>query len=388
LSELQYAAKLADVDQETLSGSLEKLQLRLAEVAMEGSGPAALALRRFGLSASSLAAQGPVEAFTQLATIMEGIESPAERAKVAFDLFGKSGQGMLNIIAQGKDGLAGLRQEAADLGNKFTAIDTAKIDEADDAMTRVGLAVSGVGNQLAVKLAPFLTYTADLMVDFMKEGIKAGSFVSQAMDWVTTGLGWAVDGVTLLKTGFHGLKAVVAEGVSYFLAGFDKVLAGIDYVVEKLSGERSSLSGALTEWSKGFDVAAHEEIKSAVDAFQHFGEGHATVRKFVNDIQVGADQRATLAAGQANKFGAPSAVSMEAHQGPKFAGAADLGSKEAYSSIVRNRYSGQGSTEARTTANATTRTAAAVERSNALLQAIAAGAQNAMGVKPHMPGAT
>ena len=80
LSELQYAAKLSDVDNETLSSSLEKLNVKLAETATGAGGPAAEALHKLGLNAKTLVGEGPVEAFKDIAAAMETIPNPAQRA--------------------------------------------------------------------------------------------------------------------------------------------------------------------------------------------------------------------------------------------------------------------------------------------------------------------
>ncbi len=77
---LAYAAKLAHMDGETLATSLGQMSRRLGEVAIEGSGPAADALKRFGLNARVLAAMGPEKAFGVLVGVMERIQNPMERS--------------------------------------------------------------------------------------------------------------------------------------------------------------------------------------------------------------------------------------------------------------------------------------------------------------------
>jgi len=74
--ELAYAAKVAGLDQDLLANDLEKLNDRLAEVAISGSGPAAEALKRFGLSGQALAGMGTEQAFKTILGVIGGISNP------------------------------------------------------------------------------------------------------------------------------------------------------------------------------------------------------------------------------------------------------------------------------------------------------------------------
>ena len=203
---------------------------RLGKVAIEGSGPAGDALRRFGLDAGEVAKLGTEGAFYKLVEVMQGIQNPAERAAVAMDLFGKSGQGMINLVARGADGIAASGKEAIRFGSALDSIDSAKVEETNQAFIRLGEATQGFANMIAVQLAPFLTKVIDMYTEWGYSGTKSESWISQGMEWVTTGLGWAVDGVTALQTAFHAVNAVVAEMVSYFLAGIDEMLSGVDWL--------------------------------------------------------------------------------------------------------------------------------------------------------------
>jgi hypothetical protein len=221
LSKLQYAAKLSDVDSETLSGSLEKMQIRLGQVAETGEGKAAKALKSFGLSADELITKDPVETFHKLVGVLEGIKNPAERAAVAVDLFGKSGAGMLNIVVQGSDALAEMEKEADLLGATINDLDAAKIDEADDALTRVWASLGGVGKALAIEVAPWLTHVANLIVDYAKEGVNANSLVSQAFGGVATAVGYAADSIQVIEAAWYAAEGGIISGAVLILKAMD-----------------------------------------------------------------------------------------------------------------------------------------------------------------------
>jgi hypothetical protein len=385
-AQLSYAARRAHVGQDEFAVSLEQMNKRLAEVAIEGTGPAGDALKRFGLNARQLVGMGTDQAFMRLLAMMEEIHNPAERAAVAMDLFGKSGQGMINLVARGGTEVAAMRAEASRLGIALNDIDAAKVEEADQAFIRLHEAGQGFANMLVTQISPYIVKVIDLYMEWGYSGAKSASFVSQGVDWVTTGLGYAVDGVNVLKGAFYGLRSAITEIFSFFAAGFDKMVEGITWLSNKIPGVAIENTGLYKTLSEELHRLAKEDFAAAGDAFNAIGKGGQTARRLVDDIQGGANKRATDEAAKNKSFNAAGAMHTKEDE-PRFAGAADLGSKEAYSAIVRNRFQGAGETEQRRIASNTQRGADAAERSNALLAAIAGAAQGAMGIKPHMPGA-
>ena len=184
---------------------------------------------------------------------------------------------MINLVAQGGTSLDAMRDQANAIGTAFTDIDAAKVHEAESSLNQVWGVVGGLGNSIAVELSPFITAAAEAFVGWGTDATKSGSFATQAMDWVVSALLFATDGVNVFKTAFHGVNAVISEMVSYFLAGIDKILAGVDWVVEKLTGAKSSFGGTLKEWSEAFEATAVHELDAAEKAW---GEWDRTTRRF------------------------------------------------------------------------------------------------------------
>jgi hypothetical protein len=385
---LSYAAKLAHVDQDQFAVSLEQMSKRLGEVAIEGSGPAANALKRFGLNAGQLTRMGTEGAFMTIMKAMEGIKNPAERASVAMDLFGKSGQGMINLVARGTDELKGLGDDASRLGIALSDIDTAKVEEADQAFIRLEAAGQGFANLIVTQLSPFITELIDRYIEWGYQGTKSASFVSQGMDWVVTGFGYAVDAANVFKAIFHAINMAIAEMVSYFLAGIEHMLEGIDWVAKKL-GKDSDLASSMRGWSQGFEDTAVKELDAAQSAWEAIGKGHQTVRTLVDDIQKGAQNRAATEVAKSNVFNAPGALSTSKEEKTTFGGAFELGSKDAYSAAVKGVMGTSERTDQRQIAANTARTAGAGERSVAFLQQIAqAAGREPKALTPHAAGAS
>ena len=116
------------------------------------------------------------------------------------------------------------------------------------------------------------------------------------------------------------------------------------------------------------------------------GQDHQTVRTLVNDIQEQAQARAEMAVDKSEHFRAPGG-GIIAKPDTKFTGAMELGSKEAYSTIVRSRLRETTEGDAKRTANNTGMIAEASQRSAVLLTKIADSARAGTPLLPHMPAA-
>ena len=356
-NKLSYAAKLSGIDQDALATSLEQMQKRLGEVAITGEGPAAQALMRFGLSARNLATMGADKSLEVLLGVLRGIQNPAERSAIAMELFGKSGAKMISLASAGAGALREMGDEAGKVGFALNAIDSAKVEEADDAMDKFNMALQGVWNTLVVQLVPYITAASEAIVEFVKNG-TAVSAIGTALSVLAAPFKLAINFVQTLRVGFLNLGA---EGVNAFAS----ILDGINALTGQF-GETATKMHRLAESMRA-------------DAAALWKQGSAT-----QNIEEGATKRAQAAAAKTAAFAAPGAFSTPAKVEPKFGGASELGSKEAYSSIVRSMGVARADSEQKKIAENTRRNAGAAERGVALLEKIAGMNRD---LKPNMPGA-
>ncbi len=179
ISGLQHAASLAGVSNDELVVGLQKLQLN-----------------------------APGKTIEEIADQLKAISSPAERAKVAVELFGKTGQRLLPLFSEGAEGIKKAMKEAELLGLTFNRIDAAKVEEANDAWTRAKSVITGVGRQLAIALAPFLTAASDSLTQLgikIVAGVK--TFIPVLVQGITTA--W-----NFIQTVFGAIYNFVAPIVS------------------------------------------------------------------------------------------------------------------------------------------------------------------------------
>jgi hypothetical protein len=136
------------------------LTRRLSQAAA-GTGPAADALDRLGLSANELIALPLDQRVGAINAAIESFVPAAERAAVAGQLFGEEGS-----IAMSRIDTATLRQATEDVrafGVVVSEQDADQIERTNDAISRLGLIWRGLSNQLAVAAAPALEAVANAM---------------------------------------------------------------------------------------------------------------------------------------------------------------------------------------------------------------------------------
>jgi hypothetical protein len=198
---LQHGAGLAGTSVEELTGGLEKMLKNLAEAATTG-GPAKDALEQMGLSAAQLVNVAPDQAFEQIAQGLTDIQNPAQRAAAAMDIFGKSGQSLLPFLMSGKQGIRDMKAEAEKMGLTYSRLDASKVEQANDAITRMKEVFTGAAQSLAIKLAPVIEQVAN--------------WVRENKDLVSSSLKWTaiVGGALLVLPKLIGGFSAVTSAVS------------------------------------------------------------------------------------------------------------------------------------------------------------------------------
>jgi hypothetical protein len=162
ISELAYAAKLADVDLSSLSTAIKKMQVTLSEAKEGAKGPTE-ALKALGLTIAEIQRLKPDAQFELLADRISKLTDPADRARAAVEIFGKAGADLLPLFEQGAEGIRKARQEAEKLGVSFSDETLKKLADADDAAKKLDSAWDAFATTLTAKVAPALTRTFNLL---------------------------------------------------------------------------------------------------------------------------------------------------------------------------------------------------------------------------------
>ncbi len=156
ISELAYAAKQSDVDLQSLSSALQKMQVALSKAA-SGSKEQNAALAALGLTIEDIKSLSPDKQFELLADRIAQLRDPADRARAAVELFGKAGADLLPLLLEGAEGIKRLRTEAERLGQSFSTQQIKALDDAGDAVDRLNASWQAFTTTLTAKVAPSLT---------------------------------------------------------------------------------------------------------------------------------------------------------------------------------------------------------------------------------------
>lgn len=143
LQEYRYAASQAGLSQEEMDLALTQLTRRIGEAA-SGTKAQAQAFNTLGVSVKD--ANGNIltagDAIPKIADALEKVKSPAERAAILMDLFGKSGQKLEPLLSGGSKAVNELRAAAHELGLVLSEDQIQRADETADKLAALNQVLS------------------------------------------------------------------------------------------------------------------------------------------------------------------------------------------------------------------------------------------------------
>ena len=192
LRTLQVAADLAGVSQELLTKSLQKQQKALVDAA-DGSETAARAFARLGLDVQALINMPADQQFYVIAEALNQVDNATRRNALAMEIWGARAAEMINFAAGGSAGAAELRDLLDDLNVTVSRFDASKIEQANDSVSVAKLAFEGLGNSIAVAVAPLVQGLAKDFTDAAREANGFQSQVGKVVDDLVSAVGIAMN---------------------------------------------------------------------------------------------------------------------------------------------------------------------------------------------------
>lgn len=251
---LRHAAEITGTGGAKLDAALQVMQKRLGEVALKGTGAAAPALEAIGLSAKELIRLSPDEQFRAIADAMGGLSTQSERNAVTANIFSRANQALVNTLALGSKGLDEMQSEAERLGLTFSRVEAAKIEEANDAITRMKSAIGAVANTLAIALAPTVQKVAEWFVSITPKIQETAETIGFAFRHFGAVAQIAlIDVVQAGINAFPMLEPVIEKGATVFVAAWAGVKAFFMDSIQAMKGglqELAQLTEALWEGIK------------------------------------------------------------------------------------------------------------------------------------------
>ncbi len=220
----ELAAGLSGVSSELLFKAIGKMAKIVGE-AKSGISTGTKALEDFGLELKEIEGLTTSQVFEKFADKISAIPDPMERAAKASLIFGRAGGKLLNFFSLGSAGLAKVKAEADALGISFSAIDAAKVEAANDAILRMQTVAKGVGNTIAVQVAPFVEVIATKMAEFVKEAGGIDTIVNKHLKKSVEFIGIFIEGINLATAAFKTMSAVWKGAAATVVKGLDAVFA-------------------------------------------------------------------------------------------------------------------------------------------------------------------
>lgn len=231
LMTLQRSASMAGVSQEQLNSATRALTTRLSQAAA-GTGTAGQALEALGLSMEQV---GNLPLSDKIAVINDALKnnvSQSNAAAIAAQLYGE--EAALSLSKIDASVLATAASEIDVFNAALSDIDAAKIENANDAMSRLGLAFDSVKMQSAAEFSGILNGIADNIFEAAKETDFFESGIRSAMDIGITGAGYLADAfrgaqiaVLGISTAFSGVMLAGAMAAESVVGAWDDAMRAI-----------------------------------------------------------------------------------------------------------------------------------------------------------------
>ena len=178
LQAMAQVANEAGVETDGLTKAMVKMLDNIAGLQAGTAAPIA-AFQALGLSMADLQGKGSDEQFALIAERIAAIADPAERTAAALNVFGKAGADLIPMM----DGYRAALQETTGWQKEFgiAVSDTGgrDVEAANDAVGRLSIAISGLGNNMATTWAPAIDAVANKMADLLSVLIKTDDEITQ-----------------------------------------------------------------------------------------------------------------------------------------------------------------------------------------------------------------
>lgn len=225
LTGYQLAAQITGSSIGQLQTGMQRLQKNIAD-AEAGLATAVREFDRLGISVEQLRGLSTDEQIKLIADRFRDLPSTIDRSSVALNLFGRSGIQLSKLLDEGAQGIERFQREAVELGFAFSRLDAAKVEEANDSITRAKAVTEGFSRALTVELSPVITALSGEFIQAGKEAGGFGKLASSGIDRAARTVGVFADGLHGIELIFLGLKSAVAEFTRFIITKFNDINAG------------------------------------------------------------------------------------------------------------------------------------------------------------------
>jgi hypothetical protein len=181
LTRLQWAAKMSGASNETLTASLQKLSLNMAN-SKDPANEAATAFKALGIDVLNTdgTMRSQLEIMNEVADAFAGFKDGANKTAIAVQLFGRSGAELIPMLNGGSEAIKALALESDKLGNTLSTSTAKAAAEFNDHLDRMAARASSAAKAIATPLLQNL----NLLFAALDRGADRASLAGLASDVV------------------------------------------------------------------------------------------------------------------------------------------------------------------------------------------------------------
>lgn len=319
-----------------------RAMIHMQRAIRQASPEVAAAFSRMGLSIAELRGMNPDQQLQAIFAAFPTLTDQIDRASTAMELFGRSGINMIEPLSRGTAGLDVMRERARRFGLDMTREQSDAIARSNREWGNFGLAMRGIGQQLAVAFAPAWEAVGKVggqVGEFLVGAVKAAApYVQVLADlWIAFFrmlADWAGIVGDMLLTPFRSLAAYFGIDLKGAWQGFWEAMAKGWIAAEYLMNHwRDGMLLAFrliqVEWLQlQYRIFGGDALRQEIAAIRGAIAKSAFTHDFVNYVN---NRYAQLFGGAAAAAAAATAPQLRALGQPAAHGAAERGSEAAFS---------------------------------------------------------
>lgn len=298
LQTLQFAAAQSGTGAAELSKGFEKFNKSISE-ASGGLGTGVKAFEALGVTLTNNdgSLKDTDALLNEVADGFTGIKDPADRVRIAMDLFGRSGAGMVNMLQEGSQNLKQIRDEFNQVTITLTGEQAKAVEEANDRFDKLARVFVSIGQQVTALVLPVLanlaTFFSDILLRAIAYSIDAfrdfiNVFIS-GYNWMARNLPFlqevneatfGTDFAEKLRTIAGNLEGVgksagtILEPVTVVAQGIERMESSLDKAVQKFK----DFSEKSKEVKANLADVAMKGLKSLEDGLMSIIDGTASAK--------------------------------------------------------------------------------------------------------------
>ena len=234
---LQFAAELTGVELTALNKGLQMMIRNIGDAA-EGTGEAVEEFKKLGINAKAMLRLTPEKQLGVIADAMQKLGTSTERVATMTAIFGARNVGLLNTMRGGSAGLREFTAEAKRLGLTISRQGAAKIEMANDAMTRLKASAIGTARAFSEQLSPLIVIASDHLINMRVDSKRLTAQFVSGLESMALALDKFVDlakkAPASIKAAQEGIKEVVLLGGAEAVSGLDQFVTGMENVRKAL----------------------------------------------------------------------------------------------------------------------------------------------------------